>query len=305
MQIFKKPNYKFIDNRKTAFVISTVTILIGLIFLIIRGGPNYGIDFKGGTLMEFNFEQEINISDLRNSLNKIRYGRSQIKRFGDEKEILIYVDEQEQHQEVSNAIKNVISEDFKDNPFKIQRIESIGPKIGKELIGKAIWAIVLSLIFVNIYISWRFQFRFAIGAITALVHDVLIVLGIFSILNIEISIDVVAAFLTIVGYSINDTIVVYDRIRENLKSIKRETYEKIINRSINETLSRTIITSGTTFLVLLILFIFGGQVIKNFALALLIGVIVGTYSSIFVASPVVVEWNRRAEKKVQLKKSRR
>jgi len=305
MQIFKKPNYKFIDNRKTAFVISTVTILIGLIFLIIRGGPNYGIDFKGGTLMEFNFEQEINISDLRNSLNKIGYGRSQIKRFGDEKEILIYVDEQEQHQEVSNAIKNVISEDFKDNPFKIQRIESIGPKIGKELIGKAIWAIVLSLIFVNIYISWRFQFRFAIGAITALVHDVLIVLGIFSILNIEISIDVVAAFLTIVGYSINDTIVVYDRIRENLKSIKRETYEKIINRSINETLSRTIITSGTTFLVLLILFIFGGQVIKNFALALLIGVIVGTYSSIFVASPVVVEWNRRAEKKVQLKKSRR
>ncbi|MFC1726086.1 protein translocase subunit SecF [candidate division KSB1 bacterium] len=304
MHIFKNPNYKFISNRKPAFILSITLIVVGLVFLIIRG-PNYGIDFKGGTQIEFKFQKEANVSELRTSLARIGYERSQIRNFGDNREILIYVDVQEEHEEVSNAIKDAISTDFSDNPYEVQRIESVGPKIGAELIRKALWAILVSLIFVNLYISWRFQFRFAVGAITALIHDVLIVLGIFTIFNMEISIDVVAGFLTIVGYSINDTIVVYDRIRENLKAIKRETYENIVNRSINETLSRTVITSGTTFIVLLILFLFGGAVIRNFAFALLIGVIVGTYSSIFIASPVVVEWNIRSEKKMQLKKLKR
>ena len=304
MQIFKNPNYRFISNRKPAFILSAAVIIVGLAFLIIRG-PNYGIDFKGGTQIEFRFEKDVNISDLRTSLAGIGYERSQIRNFGDNREVLIYVDIQEEHEEVSNAIKDAITADFGDNPYEVQRIESVGLRIGAELIRKALWAIIFSLIFVNLYISWRFQFRFAIGAITALVHDVLIVLGIFSIFNMEISIDVVAAFLTIVGYSINDTIVVYDRIRENLKAIKRETYENIVNRSINETLSRTVITSSTTFVVLFILFLFGGAVIRNFAFALLIGVIVGTYSSIFIASPVVVEWNIRSEKKIQLKKLKR
>lgn len=305
MQIFKNPDYKFIMNRKPAFILSVAIILVGLIFLIIRGGPNLGIDFKGGTQIEFKFDKDISVGDVRSSLSAIGYANSQIRTFGDQKEILIYVDVQEEHQEVSNAIKDAISQDYPDNNYEVMRVESVGPKIGGELIRKALWAIFISLIFINVYISWRFQFRFAIGAIAALVHDVLIVFGIFSLLNMEISIDVVAAFLTIVGYSINDTIVVYDRIRENLKSIKRESYENIVNRSINETLSRTIITSGTTFVVLFILFMFGGAVIKNFAFALLIGVIVGTYSSIFIASPVVVEWNLRSEKKIQLKKIKR
>jgi preprotein translocase SecF subunit len=176
-------------------------------------------------------------------------------------------------------------------------VEKVGPKIGAELRKAALWAIIIALFFILLYISWRFEFIFAVGAIAALFHDVLITLGVFSVLRLEISLAIIAAFLTIVGYSLNDTIVVFDRIRENLKVLRRETYENIINTSINQSLSRTIVTSLTTLIVVSILYFFGGEVIHNFAFALIIGVLIGTYSSIFIASPILVEWEKRRELK--------
>jgi len=194
---------------------------------------------------------------------------------------------------VAEKLKTELAKSFPDRKIEIRRTETVGPKIGEELKSKAWAAIIISMFGILIYISWRFEFKFAVGAIIALVHDVLITVGIFSILNKEISLAIIAALLTIVGYSLNDTIVVFDRIRENFSLRRKETYERMVNISINESLSRTIITSLTTLIVIVFLLVMGGEVIHDFAFALLIGVIVGTYSSIYVASPILIEWQRR------------
>ncbi len=300
MQFLTNPNFDFIGKRKGAIIFSLVLILIGIVSLILHKGPNYGIDFLGGTSIELRFEKEIAIADVRAALSKIGFGNAEIKNFGAENEILIRVQEQEAGTEISDAIKAKLSKSFPDNPYMVQLVEKVGPKIGAELRRAAVWAILIALFFILLYISWRFEFIFAVGAILALFHDVLITLGVFSVLRLEITLAIIAAFLTIVGYSLNDTIVVFDRIRENLKTLRRESYETIINTSINHSLSRTIITSLTTLIVVVILFIFGGEVIHNFAFALIVGVVIGTYSSIFIASPIVVEWQKRRE----LKKAR-
>jgi preprotein translocase subunit SecF len=240
------------------------------------------------------------VAEVRSALTQVGFGNAEIKNFGSGKEILVRVQQQETGTEISDAIKAEISKAFPDNPYTVQMIEKVGPKIGAELRTAAVWAVLIAMFCILIYISWRFEFVFAVGAIVALFHDVIITLGVFSLLRLEISLNVIAAFLTIVGYSLNDTIVVFDRIRENLKVLRRETYENIINISINQTLSRTILTSGTTLIVVLVLYLFGGEVIHNFAFGLLIGIGIGTYSSIFVASPILVEW----EKQRQLKKSK-
>jgi preprotein translocase SecF subunit len=197
--------------------------------------------------------------------------------------------------EFANVVEPILSKAFPDNPFVEQRVEKVGPKIGKELIVDALSAVFWAIILILLYVMWRFEIKFALGAILALVHDVLITVGIFSILDVEISAPIIAAVLTIVGYSLNDTIVVFDRIRENIKSKQKDSsaFMDIINRSLNETLSRTVITSLTTLFVVTILFFFGGEVLRSFALALIIGIIIGTYSSLFVASPFVVEWQLR------------
>ena len=296
MQFLKDVNIDFIGKRKIGALFSGVLILIGIVSLILHGGPNYGIDFKGGASIRLQFEKPINIGTVRNVLSAIGLGNSEIKRIGDENEILVRVQQQENIGEVSELVTAELADKIQDNKFEIREKDTVGPRIGSELRRAAIWAVLAALGLILVYISWRFEFKFAVGAVIALFHDVIITLGVFSLLNIEISLAVIAAFLTIVGYSLNDTIVVFDRIRENLKILRREQYEKIINISINQTLSRTILTSLTTFMVVLVLFFFGGEVIHTFSFAILIGVLIGTYSSIFVASPIVVQWQLRFEK---------
>ncbi len=298
MQFFKEPNINFVGSRKIAYFISGTLILIGLISLILHGGPKYSIDFLGGTAIQLRFEKPVQVGEVRAAMAELGLANAEIKHFGASSEVLIRVlTKQGAGGDVTKKIVEQLKKKLPDNPVEVRRIERVGPKIGSELRRAAIYAVFFSLGLLLIYISWRFEFKFAVGAIVALFHDVMITLGIFSILGQEISLAVVAAFLTLVGYSLNDTIVVYDRIRENLKIFRRETYETIINKSINQTLSRTIITSLTTFTVVLVLFLIGGEVIRGFTLALLIGVIVGTYSSMYVASPIVIEWQHWQERR--------
>jgi len=296
MQLLRNVNIDFIGNRKIGAVISAALIIIGITFLILRGGPNYGIDFKGGATIRLQFEKPFEVGQIREALSVVELGNSEIKKIGTENEVLIRIEQRQDIGDVSEMATAQLAESLSDNPFELREKDTVGPRIGAELRRAAIWAVLAALGLILIYVSWRFQFKFAVGAVIALFHDVIITLGVFALLNLEISLAVVAAFLTIVGYSLNDTIVVFDRIRENMKIMRRENFEKLVNTSINQTLSRTVLTSLTTLIVVLILFFFGGEVIHNFSFALLIGVIIGTYSSIFVASPFVVEWQLRQQK---------
>ncbi len=303
MRIFHNPNYKFIDVRRVGYTVSATLIIISVISLFMHGGPRYSVDFRGGTFMEIRFEDKQNpeklinveISRVRSVFNEFGLGTAEIKHYGSNQEIAARADVTEDTDQLFHDIVKKLSEGFPEYNVIEMRKETVGPKVGKELVGAAVLAIFWAIIFILIYIMWRFEFRFGIGAVAALIHDVIITLGVFSVLNIEISIAIVAALLTIVGYSLNDTIVVFDRIRENLKALRRQAfdYATVVNRSVNETLSRTIVTSGTTLMVVLVLQFFGGEVIKDFAFALVCGIIVGTYSSIFVASPVLVEFESR------------
>ncbi len=307
MRFFHNSNVNFMSTRKFSFLFSGTLILVSIISLIIHGGPRYSVDFRGGTFMEIRFEDKtdpskilnIEIGRVRDVFRRFGLGEAEIKHYGSTQEIAARADVTENTDELMNELVQALSKEFPNCNVIEMRKETVGPKVGKELVGAAILAIFWAIIFILIYIMWRFEFRFGVGAVVALIHDVIITLGIFSILNKEISIAIVAALLTIVGYSLNDTIVVYDRIRENLRALKRQSfdYAVTINRSINETLSRTIVTSGTTLIVVLILFFFGGEVIKDFAFALLCGIVIGTYSSIYVASPVLVEWEERKKRR--------
>jgi preprotein translocase subunit SecF len=305
MRFLRNPNLEFMKVRKTMYVISGSLILISIISLIVHSGPLYSVDFRGGTFMEIKFEDKqnpekplfIEVSRVRNVLNNFGLGTAEIKHYGSNQEIAARADVTENTDELFHNITAELSKEFPDYNVIEMRKETVGPKVGKELVLAAILAIVWAIIF----IMWRFEFRFGIGAVTALIHDVIITVGIFSVLNIEISIAIVAALLTIVGYSLNDTIVVFDRVRENLKALKRQVfdYSGVVNRSVNETLSRTIVTSGTTLIVVVVLFLFGGEVIKNFAFALICGVVVGTYSSVFIASPVLIEFENWRKSKLK------
>jgi len=308
MQFFKKPNFDFIANRKYGYMFSGTMILIALVLLIVQG-PNYGIDFRGGVSMRVKFDNSVTVKKVRNSLAKIGYGNAEIKEtsvqtaHGTEKEMIIQVELTKRPDVIASKVSDQLKKDFSKG-LDIRSVDTVGPKIGGELRRAAIWAVLFALLLILIYITLRFEFRFAVGAIVPLFHDVLITLGFFLIFRLEISLDVVAAFLTIVGYSLNDTIVVFDRIRENLKSRRRDSFIQIINESINETLSRTVITSFTTFLVILILFLFGGEVIHNFSFAMLVGVVIGTYSSIFVAAPLLVEWENLSPRHKKITEAR-
>ena len=301
MQIIKNSNIDFINNSKFTIFLSSALILASIFSLIINNGPELSIDFKGGTLIAVNYTKPVNINDLRSKLKSVNIGgqnfdfsSAEIKHFGNKSSVALRIANIENEPEnFSSQLIEVLKNSFPDgypknkNDF-ILSIGKVSPKVGSELSGKAIMAIIYAITLILIYISLRFEFVFAIGAIAAIAHDVTITLGIFSILGYEISLPVVAAFLTIVGYSLNDTIVIFDRIRENLKTIKKDSIIDTVNKSINESLSRTIVTSLTTFFVVLILYFFGGEVIRYFSFALIIGVLVGTYSSIFVASLIVV-----------------
>ncbi len=298
MQLIKPDiNIDFVGKRKFALIVSVVLILIGLASLTVKGGPNYGIDFAGGTLVQVQFAQPTDATAIKKAMAELDLGDPMVQSFGDnQNEFLIRVEQASgKLKGLSVQIQNALEQSYEKGDVDIRRVEMVGPQVGKDLRNKGLKALFYAMLGLLAYISWRFEFRFAVGAIIALVHDVIITLGVFSLSGREIDLPIIAAFLAIIGYSLNDTIIVYDRIRENSGKYHKESFSYIVNRSINETLSRTLLTSGTTLLVVLALFVLGGGVIHNFAFAMLIGVLVGTYSSIFVASPVLIFWQEKMD----------
>jgi len=287
----EKRNIPFNKFYKQFNVLSLTLILISLVLLTFKG-LNYGVDFKGGTLIELrSLDKTLSISDLRKSFNNLNLGDVTVKNFGKENDYVVKFEKKQSIEE--NFIENIKIELANDigNIFEFRRVESVGPKVSSELLRSGVIAIALSLGAMLIYIWIRFEWQFSVGAITAVFHDVVITLGFFSLLNFEINLSIVAAVLTIVGYSMNDTVVIFDRVRENLRKYADIKIFEITNISINETLSRTIITSLTTLLALLSIFIFGGAILKGFSFAMILGVIVGTYSSIYIANPILVRLN--------------
>ncbi len=268
-------------------IFSITLILISILFLVIKG-LNFGVDFKGGTLIELRTNNNIQISNIRDAFGKMNLGDVSVKNFGNENDYIIKFEKKNSNDpNFITEIKDELSKSIGNN-FDIRRVENVGPKVSAELLKSGIIAIGLSLAAMLIYIWIRFEWQFSLGAIAALFHDVIITLGIFSIFSLEINLSIVAAVLTIVGYSMNDTVVIFDRVRENLKKISDIKIFELTNISINETLSRTIITSATTLLALISIFIFGGEILKGFSFAMILGVIIGTYSSIYIANPILV-----------------
>lgn len=301
MQLFKSPNINFIGNRNKAFIFSGILIALTICFFIINKGLNLSIDFVGGTVVQLKFEKPItnDLGRIRSAVTNLDFGQPEVKTIGSasDNEIQIIVQKQFEGTRIGDEIKTVLAKEFTDNSFELRKEEKVGAKIGKEFQRNGIIATILSLIIILVYIGIRFQLPFGVAAIVALFHDVIITVGVFSVFDAEFSLPIIAAILTIIGYSLNDTIVVFDRIRENLGGLNvKKSFEDRINNSINQCLSRTIITSITTLLVVVSLFAFfytSGDVIKYFAGALLTGVLIGTYSSVFIASPVLIMWNKK------------
>ena len=288
-QILSGTNYNFMKVRNIAYIISAALIVLSLVMLLIHGGPKLSIDFAGGVLLQVKFGRVVPADAIRTALADAGFEGSEIQHVGDGSEVLIRAKQVGDTRELFRQVEAALQKEIPDLDVTLRRLETVGPKIGKELRGKAIWAVLWSLIGILIYISWRYEFRFAVGAVAALFHDTFITLGILTLAGKEVSLPIVAALLTIAGYSINDTIVVFDRIREQRRLLRRQKIMEIINISINQTLSRTVITAFTTLFAVLALYILGGEVIHDFAFAMLIGIIIGTYSSIFVASALVLE----------------
>ena len=275
----------FVGKKTIALAISLICVALSIFLLIIKG-PNYGIDFVGGTIIDVKFEKGVSLEALRVVLDSTGLKDAIIQPSGKNEYLIRTKASSEALEGIRRSLESKLEEILKEK-FEVRQLEMVGPKVGKDLKNKGLKAMVFVLIGLLLYISWRFEFRFAIGAILALIHDVLITLGAFTLSGREFNLPIVAALLAILGYSLNDTIVVYDRIRENMKKIE-ESLERLINRSINEVLKRTILTSFTTIIAVLMLFIFGAGVVKDFSFTLIIGIIVGTYSSIYIASPIVI-----------------
>jgi preprotein translocase subunit SecF len=334
----------FIGKRRLAYLGSLVLIIASVASLVVKGGPSYGIDFAGGTLIQVQFAQPISPQAIKDSLRSMDLQITSVQGFGEKKEneyLIRAAESSATLQSIAGKIEESLETGHPDNEVEVRRVEMVGPKVGKDLREKALLAMFSAILFIVVYISGRFELkwmlsiimasclfvilfvmknfgvsipililaailvtlclsfylklRFATGAIVALIHDVLITVGIFSLMNKEFTLPIIAALLTIIGYSLNDTIIVFDRIRENTRKYHRKAYEVIVNRSINETLSRTLLTSLTTLIVVIALFVLGGGIIHDFAFALIIGVLVGTYSSIYVASPVLLLWEQTAK----------
>ena len=282
-------NINFVGRLKYAVIFSIVLTILCIISILWRG-LNYGIDFAGGTLVQIKFHKAVSADDIRKVLIQIGIDDSVIQPFGVDEVIIRTAKSSSEIKGLSAKIEDSLNATYGKDAFQVQRVEVVGPKVGKDLTQKAILAVIFSWIGMLIYIAFRFEFRHAVGGIVGVIHDVTIVVGIFSIFSIEFTLNIVAALLTIIGYSIHDTIVVFDRVRENVRKNTKKDLRTIMNESINQTLSRTILTSFTVALVVAVLFIFGGAVIHDFAFALLVGVIFGTYSSVFIAAPVVLAW---------------
>jgi preprotein translocase subunit SecF len=284
--------YDFMGKKKFTIWVSAVAILICLVSLFFFGGLKYGVDFAGGVMIQIKFSKIMDVSEIRNSLAAMGLKDAMVQNFGGENEFLIRVEKSsEDFEEVSKKVQTSLQERFKDKSLEIRRVEVVGPKVGKDLKQKALWAVGLSFLGILIYVAWRFkEVAYGLGGIVALFHDIIVTYGAISIANIEYSLNILAVILTIIGFSINDTIVIFDRVRENTKKRRKEPLKTIFNISINETLGRTILTSGTVMMVVLVLFFFGGPVIHDFTFALIVGLISGTYSTVYIASPVVLFW---------------
>lgn len=345
---FIKPgvNINFVGNKNIAFILSMVMVVVSIFSLALKNGPKYGVDFAGGTLIQVKFHSPANIDDIKKGLADINIGKSSTQAFGDQKdnEFLIRTDKSVATTEGFSDNLEKALRSATGNDVEIRRIEMVGPQVGKDLREKALFAMFYALLFITVYISgrfelkwavsaamaivliglvfliikagdifsiqtsipfliisalivtlmlfWFFDLKYAMGAIVALIHDITITVGVFSIFNKEFTLPIIAALLTIIGYSLNDTIIVFDRIRENLKKYRKDTLDILINKSINETLGRTILTSTTTLVVVVSLFILGGGIIHDFAFALIVGILVGTYSSIYIASPILIVWQK-------------
>ncbi|MDA7468933.1 protein translocase subunit SecF [Candidatus Pelagibacter ubique] len=271
------------------FNLISLSLVVASVLLLFFKGLNFGVDFKGGTLIELRSnDKNINVTSLRQSFNKMKLGDFNIKKFGNENDFLIKIEKKDTSANAIEVIKKDLTSSL-GSSFNFRRVENVGPKVSSELLKSGIIAIALSLAAMLFYIWIRFEWQFSLGAILALFHDVIITLGLFSLFSLEINLSIVAAVLTIVGYSMNDTVVIYDRVRENLRKFSDIKIYELTNISINETLSRTIITSATTLLALVSIYLFGGEILKGFSLAMIMGVVFGTYSSIYIANPILVK----------------
>ena len=284
--IKSETNINFMRIKKLTLFISSILFFLSLSLVFIKG-LNLGIDFTGGSLIEVRFKENIDLNNLRMKMNKLDLGEIQLQTIGNENDIVIKVQDKKNNENTQSETIQIIKNNLSDKSVEYRRAEFVGPKVGGELVNAGIIAVIFSLIGILIYIWIRFQWNFALGAIIALVHDVILTLGFFSVLQLEFNLATVAAVLTIAGYSINDTVVIYDRIRDTMRKYKQITFDKVINISLNGTLSRTLTTSLTTLLALIALYTFGGIVISSFIIALIWGVLIGTYSSVYVASPIL------------------
>lgn len=304
MRLFETANYSIIDKRKIGYIVSGILVILSL-GAIITQGLQLGIDFRGGQEIVVEFQDPVTVTDTRSAISNVMGTEPQIRHYGSTSEILIRVDTDMETSALQNTIRDALANAFADNPATIIKTDIVGPSFADDLRNAAFMAVLFSLIVIFIYILVRFKkWSYSAGAVAALSHDVIITLGVFTILNgilpfnLDIDQALIAAFLTIVGYSLNDTVVVFDRIRENALIFKTEAFDSMVNKSINNTLSRTVVTSLTTLFVVSILFIFGGEVLKGLSFALILGVILGTYSSIFVASALLVDLEQKKEKAV-------
>lgn len=291
MRLFANANYGFMERRKWAYVFSAGVILVGAASIVTKGGIEYGVEFTGGTLMQIEFREPVGAAAVRSAFAAAGFREAQVQNFGSEREFLVRLSEfvEGGDRTLAEGVRGALAERFGAEAYEVRRTEAIGPKVGGELRRKAVGAVAVAFLLTLVYLAFRFEWRFGLAAIVATLHDTVITFGFISLLGVEISLSTVAAILTIIGYSLNDTIVIFDRIRENLRKRRRDPYIETLNRSINETLPRTTLTGGTTLVTLSALLLLGGAVVREFATVLALGIAIGTFSSIFVASPVLLE----------------
>jgi preprotein translocase SecF subunit len=302
IELFRNPNYDLIGKRKWAYYVSLAVTVLGLVSLVAKGGLRYDLDFTGGTLLQVRFERAPSVGQIRASLARIQLGDSVIQEFGDSREFVVRVPLTKLgSEEVAKRVQGALGADSELGKFEIRRAEYVGPQVGHDLQLQAIYAVIAGLIGILLYIAVRFDFKGGVAAVVAVFHDVLVCLGALSLTNREFSLPVLAALLTVIGYSVNDTIVAYDRLRENRGKFvpKGRTFAQQMNDAVNQTLSRTILTSVTTFFSAAVLLLFGGKTLEDFAFVLFVGVITGTYSTTYVAAAIVVDWTRYVERRVR------
>jgi SecD/SecF fusion protein len=288
MSLFPETKIDFIGKRRICYVISAVVIIAGLAIFVSRGDKNYGVDFSGGTLQQLMFEKPVKVDEIRNALKGIGLGNASLQQYGDPREIIIRTQEN-----ASNRTSALFREKFADNPFQVLKIETVGPAVGKNLRQNAALSLILGIVGILIYVMFRFNLKYGIAGVVALFHDVFIAVGALALTHRQFDLTIVAALLTIAGYSINDTIVIFDRIRENLRLVKKGSFEEIVNLSVNQTLGRTVLTTGVTMLVVVALLFFGGEVLNDFAFCLFVGFISGVYSTVYIASPLIISWHKK------------